>query len=95
MQSNNQTRGKIMKISNKLLMKIQESIRNMFVEYQISLEEAYLMAGDDPLSITIGIKISPEKGQEKVVTNFSFVKERCKDSVTAWVDEDQGELFEK
>lgn len=84
-----------MKISNQLLTKIQESIGDMFIEYQQQMEEAYLMAGDDPLSIAIGIKVTPDDGKQKVVTSINFIKERCKDSVTAYVDEDQGNLFQE
>ena len=84
-----------MKISNKLLDKIQDSIKDMFVEYQQQMEEAYLMAGDDPLTISIKVKISPDENKQKIVTGISFVKEKCQDSVTAWVDEDQGELFQE
>ena len=84
-----------MKISTQLLDKIQETIGNMFVEYQQSMEEAYLMAGDDPLTVSISIKIAPVDGKQKVVTGISFVKERCKDSFTDFVDEDQGDLFQQ
>ena len=84
-----------MKISNKVLVEIEERIKDMFIEYQPEMEQAYLVAGDDPLSISMGVKISPaEGGKLKIVTSISFVKDRCKDSATSYVDEDQGNLFQ-
>ena len=82
-----------MKISNNVLQEIKDRIEDMFIEYQPQMEEAYLVSGDDPLSIAIGIKITSDDGKLKIVTSINFIKDRCKDSATSYVDEDQGNLF--
>lgn len=84
-----------MKISNDVLDEINARIKDMLVIYQQELEIAYLAVGDDPLSVAISIKVSPENGKQKIVTGINFVKDRCKDSVTSFVDDIQINLFDE
>ena len=76
-----------------VLDQIERNIENMLVTYQPKLDEAYIMMGDDPLDIAIGIKITPDGVKLKIVTSINFVTSRCKDTFTSWVDEEQINLF--
>ena len=84
-----------MKISITVLEQIEKSIKDMLVTYQEEMDQAYLSAGDDPLTIAISIKIAPDGAKLKIVTGINFVKDRCKDAVTSWVDEEQINLFDE
>ena len=84
-----------MKISIAVLEQIEKGIKDLLVAYQQEMEQAYLAAGDDPLDVKIGLKVSPDKGKQKIITSINFVKDRCKDTVTSWVDEDQIGLFDE
>lgn len=84
-----------MKISITVLEQIEKGIKDMLVTYQEEMDKAYLMSGDDPLNIAIGIKIAPDGAKLKIVTSINFVTSRCKDTVTSWVDEEQINLFDE
>ena len=84
-----------MNISNAVIEEIRDRIYDQLVMYQKDMDIAYLAAGDDPLSVAISIKVSPENGKQKIVTGINFVKDRCRDSVTSFVDKDQIGLFDE
>ena len=84
-----------MKISFAVLEEIEKAIKDMFVAYQGEMDQAYLAAGDEPLKVAIGVKIAPDGAKLKIVTSINFVKDRCKDEVTSWVDEEQINLFDE
>lgn len=83
-----------MKISNAVLDTIRDRIYDNLVTYQQDLEQAYLVAGDDPLDIKLGVKLSQDGARVKIVIGINFVKDRCRDSSTTWVDSEQGSLFD-
>lgn len=84
-----------MEIGEKTMNAISDSVDYMLTNYQKEINEAWNMAGDDPLKITIGIKLDVSKfGDTEITTNFTFVKERVKDQSIKNVNEDQAELFE-
>ena len=81
-----------MRIGNKTIARIVEDLEHHLHVYQEDINEAYLKA-DDALAITLTARLSPDKGRTKVETGISFVAEKIKDKVTAYVDEDQQDLF--
>jgi len=83
-----------MKIGPKTIEAIGTDIQGLLNAYQNDLDKAYLAAGDDPLKISLGVKVSPKDGQLKVETSMSFTTEKVKDTKTSYVDEDQQKLFE-
>jgi len=82
-----------MKIGPKTIEAIGTDIQGLLNAYQNDLDKAYLAAGDDPLKISLGVKVSPKDGQLKVETSMSFTTEKVKDTKTSYVDEDQQKLF--
>ena len=83
-----------MKIGPKTIEAITTDIQGLLNAYQNDLGKAYLAAGDDPLKISLGVKVSPKDGQLKVETGISFTTEKIKDTKTSYVDENQANLFE-
>ena len=83
-----------MKIGPKTIEAITTDIQGLLNAYQNDLDKAYLAAGDDPLKISLGVKVSPKDGQLKVETGISFTTEKIKDTKTSYVDENQANLFE-
>ena len=82
-----------MKISDNVLGQIEESIKGLMNSYQQEMEVAYLALGDDALDIKFGVKIKQDNARVKLTTSISFVKDRCHDTSTSWVDDEQGKLF--
>ena len=56
-------------------------------------DDAYLRAEGDPLSVSIGVKFSPDKDGLKINTNFSFTLEKVKETNELIIDENQRGLF--
>jgi len=83
-----------MKIGSKTIETITTDIQGLLNAYQNDLDKAYLAAGDDPLKISLGVKVSPKDGKLKIETSISFTTEKIKDTKTSLVDEQQGSLFE-
>ena len=84
-----------MKIGQNTRNKMVESVRFLFEDYQKDIDEAYLQAGDEPLSISVSLKLSPDGGETKIETSISFTKEKVKDKITMNVNEDQQGLFDE
>lgn len=84
-----------MNISKAVIDEIKDRIYDQLVLYQKEMEFAYNVSGDDPLDVKLGAKVSPDNGKKKITTSISFIKDRCKDTTTSWVDDDQGNLFEE
>jgi len=83
-----------MKISNNVLEQIEASIKTLMESYQKEMEQAYLKLGDDALDIKFGVKIKEDNARVKLTTSINFIKDRCRDTSTSWVDDEQGSLFE-
>ena len=84
-----------MKISNNVLERIEESIKALMESYQQEMEVAYLALGDDALDIKFGVKIKEDNARVKLTTSISFIKDRCRDTSTSWVDDEQTNLFDQ
>lgn len=82
-----------MNISTTVIKEIRDRIYDQLVMYQQEMELAYNLCGDDPLVVKLGVQVAPDNGKKKVTTSISFIKDRCKDTTTSWVDDDQGNLF--
>jgi hypothetical protein len=79
-----------MKFGEMTRAKIVNMVAEALHAHSNELNEAYLKTDDDsPLSISLGVKVKPEGGQNKVDLNISFVLEKCKDSLESWADENQ------
>ena len=84
-----------MNISNAVIEEIRDRIYDQLVTYQQEMDLAYNLSGDDPLDVKFGVKVAPDNGKKKVTTSISFIKDRCKDTTTSWVDDEQGDLFKQ
>ena len=84
-----------MNITNAVVEEVRDRLFDQLKTYQKEMDIAYNLCGDDPLDVKLGVKVSPDNGKKKITTTISFVKDRCKDTSTSWVDDDQGNLFEK
>jgi len=82
-----------MNISKAVIEEIRDRIYDQLVMYQKDLDLAYNLSGDDPLDVKLGAKVAPDNGKKKVTTSISFIKDRCRDSSTSWVDDNQASLF--
>jgi hypothetical protein len=85
------------KIGDKTISFIHETIFHMLVEKQQILNEAYIRAEGDKLTIAISATVSPAKrdNETTVKVAMSFVKEKVKDELEVTIDEAQQELFQK
>ena len=84
-----------MNISNAVIEEIRDRIYDQLVTYQNEMEFAYNVSGDDPLDVKLGVKVAPDNGKKKVTVSISFVKDKCKDTTTSWVDDNQTSLFDQ
>lgn len=84
-----------MNISNAVIEEIRDRIYDQLATYQNQMEIAYNLCGDDPLTVKLDAKIAPDNGKKKITTSISFVKDRCRDSGTSYVDDEQIGLFDE
>jgi hypothetical protein len=84
-----------MNISNEVIAEIRDRIYDQLVVYQKDLDFAYNLSGDDPLDVKLGAKVAPDNGKKKITTSIGFIKDRCKDTTTSWVDDMQENLFDE
>lgn len=83
-----------MEIGVKTINTINESICFLVSNYQKQINEAWQMCGDEALTLSISSKLKlREDGKLKIITDFSFTKEKIKDRTVRKVDEDQQDLF--
>ena len=75
------------------IRKVEESIDYLIENYQKEINEAWQMCGDDPLNISIGVKLEPKDEDTAITTKISFTKEKVKDQIVVKVIEGQGNLF--
>ena len=84
-----------MKITQAVVSRIIKDIEEMLSYNQEEMEIAYLKAGDDPLDITIKVKIGEKGAKIKAISTINFVKDRCQDKRSSEIDEEQKNLFEE
>lgn len=75
------------------LMLIPNKIQGMLKDYSEDLEQAWVKAGEEPLTISFSAKIGVAKGKNICEVSISFTKEKIKDSVTFEWSALQGQLF--
>lgn len=75
------------------ILLIPSKIEAMLKDYAEDLEQAWVNAGDDPLTISFGAKIGIAKGKNICEVSISFTKDKVKDTSTFYWDPNQGELF--
>lgn len=84
-----------MKISLGIIKEIEKDFARVLEANQEEMDRAYLLVGDkNALEIKLSLSIKPEKGKLRTTTGINFVKDRCKDSVTSYIDEENLNLFE-
>ena len=82
------------KIGTETIDYMANQYRALLLEHQTEIDAAYLRLGDeDPLSISLTVKVSPGDNGNNVETNINCVTDRLKDKARGTVDEEQGELF--
>jgi len=75
--------------------KIANLVHHALQEESLNLERAYLTAGDDPLSISINVKVDPaQKGGNDIDFTMTYTVEKRKYKAKAFADEDQQGLFD-
>lgn len=84
-----------MNISNAVIEEIRDRIYDKLATYQNELETAYNLSGDDAIVVKLDAKIAPDNGKKKITTSISFIKDRCRDSGTSYIDDDQIGLFDE
>lgn len=71
--------------------KMVEMVERLLMDHLEAIDEAYRRQGE--LTVSLPIKLSPEKGYIGVKAGITFVAEKVKDEITELVDEDQQNLF--
>lgn len=83
-----------MKISMGVVKEMSKDIMRILEKHQEEMHTAFVRAGDKGTSLDVKITMKSEKGKLRVITGINFVKERCRDSVTNFIDCDQLNIFE-
>lgn len=83
-----------MKISMGVVKEMQKDVARVLEKHQEEMHTAFLRVGDKTFPVDLRVNIKSEKGKLRVITSISFVKDRCQDSVTNWIDEEQLNIFE-
>lgn len=82
------------KIGTETIDYMANQYRALLLEHQTEIDAAYLrLGGEDPLSISLTVKVSPGDNGNNVETNINCVTDRLKDKARGTVDEEQGKLF--
>ena len=81
-----------MEISQDIIAKAGEMVKNNLESYQNEISEAFIH-NEEILDIALKVRFSMNKGKFKIQSYISFVPEKIKDSQTVWFDPDQPELF--
>lgn len=70
-----------------------DQVDGLLSDYQVDLNRAYLGMGDDPLTIALSIKVSPDREGNRIETSMNFITGRIKDKISGSVNEEQMKLF--
>lgn len=81
-----------MEISEDIIAKAGEMVRNNLDSYQKEISEAFIQ-NEEILDVALKVRFSMNKGKFKIQSDISFVPEKIKDSQTIWYDPHQPELF--
>lgn len=83
-----------MQIGNVTKKEVLRTIEGLLDDYTEDLNEAYLKKGEDPLAISIAVKLSAGDGATDIETTMSFTKEKIKDKANGRANESQQGLFD-
>jgi len=83
-----------MKISMGVIKEIEKDVGRVLAKHKEEMHVAFVKGGDAGTSLDIKITMKSEKGKLRVITGINFVKDRCRDSVTNFIDEKQLNMFE-
>ena len=81
------------KIGPQTIDYIANQVKGLLLNYQTELNSAYVGMGDDPLSISLTTKISPDFEGNSIETNMKFSMGQVKDKISGSVNEEQLGLF--
>lgn len=81
------------KIGPQTIEHMTDQVKGLLSDYQKDLHLAYLGMGDDPLTIALSIKVSPDREGNRIETSMNFVTGRIKDKISGSVNEEQMKLF--
>jgi len=75
--------------------KIAALVGGLLNEHTTELNHAYLAAGDEPLRVSVGLKLEAWGGDIKCEASISFATQKIKDKRTEIVESPQKQLFDK
>ena len=84
-----------MKISMGVVKEIEKDVERVLEKHQEEMNEAFIKVGGKTMSIDLKINVKAEKGKLRTITGLNFVKDRCKDAVTNFIDLEQINLFDQ
>lgn len=85
-----------MQIGPNVIFKMADLIKHLLLAYENDMDQAYRQSDEDqPLKISIGLKLEPGDRGIDIEASISFVKDRVKDKTTGTASESQQKLFEK
>ena len=73
--------------------RMADQCRALLTDYQQEINAAYHGMGDDPLTVSLSVKVAPGREGNDIETNISFVTGRIKDRIKSSVNERQMGLF--
>jgi len=85
-----------MKIGPKTIQAAKDLVSELMDSYQKDIDTAYLKTDEGALSVSIGLKFSPDKLKENhidVEASISFTAERIKNKIGKSVSESQVSMF--
>jgi len=87
-------RAKMTTIGMETIRLMGSQVEALLLDYMTEIDKAYLVMGDDPLSVGMTIKVSPSSGGVKVETAMNFVTGRIKDKISGSITEKQLNMFQ-
>ena len=83
-----------MKISMGVIKEIEKDVGRVLAKHQEEMHVAFIKGGDAGVGIDVKISVKAEKGKLRTITGINFVKDRCRDALTNFIDEEQLNIFE-
>ena len=82
-----------MDISTQMIHQTHMMLKGLLEQYHLEIDKAYLNSDPD-LTVSLSVKYTPDKDGIKLTTGITFVKDKCKESISVVVDPKQIPLFE-
>ena len=83
-----------MKISVGVVKEIVKDVGRVLQKHQEEMHVAFVRGGVAGMGVDLTIKVKAEKGKLRTITGINFVKDRCRDALTNFIDEEQLNIFE-